>query len=326
MTTLKDVANRAGLSVSTVSYVLNGKKKVREDTYRRIMQAVEEVGYVPNQQARSLKTRSTLSIGVVVPDISNQFFPEIVKGIDDAANMDNYTIILCNTDNDAEREERCINALLSKDIDGIIYIGTAKSKAILQRKTELPIVLVDRKLGERYISVTTNNYQGGYMATEHLIHTGHSSIALITGPVFITTYFDRLRGYMDALNANSLHYSEELVFECDFTSKSGYDAAYRLCEQNVQVDAIFATNDLMALSIIRALLELGKKVPEDIAVVGYDDIYIASIVMPALTTIRQPKYEMGKKAAELLIKAIHKEEITQRQIEMTPTLIVRETT
>lgn len=326
MTTLKDVAALAGLSVSTVSYVLNGKKKVKDETYQRIMQAVEQSGYVPNQQARSLKTRSTLSVGVVVPDISNQFFPEIVKGIDDTMSSQDYSIILCNTDNNMQREEKCVQTLLGKDIDGIIYIGTAQSNVIQQKKPNMPVVLVDRKMGDDYLSVTSDNRLGGRLATAHLIEKGCRSIALFTGPVFITSFFDRLHGYMDALNAAKLPYREEMVFECDFSPKAGYRAARQMLERGVRADGIFVANDLMALDVMRALLESGVKLPGDMALVGYDDIYLASVVMPALTTVHQPMYEMGQKAAGMMLDAIRGQAIEPRQMVLQPTLVQRETT
>jgi len=325
MSTLKEVADKAGLSVSTVSYVLNGKKRVREETYQRIMAAVDEVRYVPNQLARSLRTKSTLTIGVIVPDISNQFFPEIVKGIEDFSYEKNYNIILCNTDNNPKREALAVEALLSKDIDGIIFIGTAESSIMLQERHNIPIVVVDRKLVGNYISVTTDNYTGGYLATEHFIQSGHRSIALFTGPLLITSFFDRMRGYRDALFNNKCQYNEKVIIECDFTSQAGYNAVQKNSAILESVHAIFATNDLMALGIIRALLETGRQIPADIAVIGYDDIYTASIYYPSLSTVRQPKYEMGKEAASLLIRSIHGARIEETQIEMKPTLVIRET-
>lgn len=326
MAKLKDVADLTGLSISTISYVLNGKKKVKEETYQRIMEAVEKVGYRPNQLARSLKTRQTLTIGVVVPDISNEFFPQIVKGIDDKAHDFNYNIILCNTNNDVDREEDYINTLLSKDIDGIIFIGTAKSQTILENKTNIPIVLVDRKMGEQYISVVSDNYKGGYLATEHLIERGKKSIALLSGQVFIKTFFDRMKGYMDALKDNSIIYNEDYVVGCDFTTQGGYDGINELIKKNIEFNAVFAANDLIALGAMRALMENGKKIPDDVAIVGYDDIVISSTVMPSLTTIRQPKYEMGQYAADILIKSIANKSLIQEHIVLQPSMIVREST
>jgi len=169
MTTLKDIAKKANVSVSTVSYVLNNKKTVKPETMQRIMQAVEEAGYYPNQLARGLKTRQTLTLGVIVPDISNEFFTQVIRGIEDTVNQDGYSIILCNTDNDANRERKYIDTLLSKDIDGLIFVGTGKTQYILEKKSAIPVVVVDRKLGDDFSSVMVDNIKGGYIATEYLI-------------------------------------------------------------------------------------------------------------------------------------------------------------
>jgi len=325
MATLKDVASRANVSISTVSYVLNGKKKVKEKTYNNIMQAVTDIGYVPNQVARGLRTKRSLTIGVIVPDISNEFFPEIFRGIEDVANANDYSIIMCSTDNDVIREKKYISTLISKDIDGIIFIGTGKSQDIFDVNIKLPIVLVDRKFGEQFMSVTIDNYKGGYLATEHLIQQGYKSIALLAGPLYIKNFFDRMHGYIDALADNGINYNDQLVYECKDTSAEGYSVAMKILKKH-NIDAIFASNDLIAFGAIRAASEMGKKIPIDIGIVGYDDISLASVIIPSLTTIRQPKYEIGKTSAELVLEQISNEDIKCRNIEFEPTLVVRETT
>lgn len=327
MPTLKDVAKRAGTSVSIVSYVLNGKKKVKDSTYGRIMEAVKEVGYVPNQLAVALKTRKTYTIGVIVPDISNQFFPEIVKGIEDKVQQKNYSIILCNTDNDAKREEKYINTLVSKEIDGIIFIGTSKVERALENKTKLPVVLVDRRTGDQYISVSTDNVKGGYLATEHLIKKGRRNIVLLTGPTYIKTFADRIAGHKKALEDYDLPYKESQIRQCEeFCTSGGYQAVQDLIVSKQNFDGIFAANDLIAFGAIRALQENQFAIPKDVSIVGYDDIFLSSIIMPALTTIHQPQYEMGEYAATLMLKIIAKKEIDDREIFLEPTLIERETT
>jgi LacI family transcriptional regulator len=324
MTKLKDVSDITGLSISTISYVLNGKKKVKKETYEKIMKAVENTSYIPNQLARGLKTKVTFTIGVIIPDIANEFFPEIVKGIDDMANKYNYSIILCNTDNDVNREKKSVNTLLSKDIDGIIFIGTAKSHTILESKTNLPIIMVDRSLGGKYSSVVTDNYRGGYMAAEYLIGLGRKTIALLSGPAIIQNFFDRIKGYRDALRDNNIHYREDYAIDCEFTIKSGYDGTLALYKKQARVDAIFAANDLIALGAIRALKEIGKAIPDEVAVVGFDDIALASMSVPSLTTIKQAKYEMGQRSAELLINRIHDKTIAPEHIVLAPILVQRE--
>jgi LacI family transcriptional regulator len=323
---LKDVSDMTGLSISTISYVLNGKKKVKEATYQKIMKAIEEIGYTPNLLARSLKTRITLTIGICIPEISNEFFTEIVQGIDAVASMQDYSIILCNTNDDAEREKKLVNSLLSKNIDGILFIGAAKSNAILDNKINLPIVMVDRNLGAKYSSVVSDNYKGGYMATEHLISRGYRSIALLNGPIIIRNFFDRDQGYRDALRDHNIPYSEDKVISCDYAIMGGYNGIYELYKRKQEVDAIFAGNDLLALGAMRALAEMGKTIPHDVAIVGFDDIVLASMSMPSLTTIKQAKYEMGQEAVTLLLDTIRDKNVEVKHIVLSPSLVIREST
>jgi len=326
MATLKEVAERAGISVSTASYVLNGKKKVRPETRERILRAADEVGYIPNQIARGLRTKRSGSIGIIVPDISNEFFPEIVRGIEDYVNQNNYSMILCNSDNNLGKEQKYINTLIGKDIDGIIFIGTGKSPDALSAASDIPIVLVDRKLGDQLRSVTTNNRLGAFLATEHLIRCGYQSIALLSGPLYSKTFYDRMSGYMEALKKYGIHYDENLVCECEMADiQHGYESAKALMLSGA-ADAIFSMNDLMALGTLRALWELGVSVPKDISVIGYDDIAYAAISTPALSTVRQPKYEMGWEAAALLMECIENPAGERRHIELEPSLVLRETT
>lgn len=326
MTTLKDIAKATGFSLSTVSYVLNGKKKVKPETYACIMEAVEKLNYRPNQLARSLKMKHSCSIGVIVPDISNEFFPEILKGIDQIAHEKGYNIFLCNTNNDSALEQESVNMLLSKDIDGIIFIGTANSQILQRSDITIPIVLVDRKIGNTYTSITSDNYLGGYMATEYLIQCGHRNIMLLGGSPTIPNFFERIRGYMDALSDNGIPYTEDCVIICDCSISGGYDAAKELLGRNFDVEAVFAANDLIALGAMRGFRDNGLRVPEDIALVGFDDIAFASHAIPALSTISQPKFDMGKIAAEKLFAQIFDDEKAVEHIVLNPTLVVRETT
>lgn len=326
MATLKDVAERTGLSISTISYVLNGKKKVRPETYEKILKATEDLDYRPNQLARSLKTHRSMTIGIIVPDITNEFFPAIIQGVDDESHRSGYNIILCTTNNDSAREEECISTLLEKDVDGLIFIGTAQSRAILDKRIQKPVVLVDRKIGNEYPSVITDNYHGGYMATEHLVKCGKNRIALLCGPTFLHTAFERVRGYIDALRDNDLPYADSYIINCDFTIEGGYQATEGLITSGIAFDGIFAANDLIAIGAMRCLLKKGLRIPEDIAIIGYDDITMASVVIPSLTTIHQPKYEIGQQAAGHLVKMINEQQDELKHIVLQPSLIIRSST
>lgn len=329
MATLKDVAKRAKVSVSTVSYVLNKKKVVKPDTKQRILQAVEEVGYRPNQVARGLKTRRTYTLGVIVPDITNEFFTQIVRGIEDTADRDGYSTILCNTDNDAQKEKKYIETLMSKDIDGLIFIGTGETQDIAEENDAIPVVVVDRKLGNGLNFITVDNVRGGYMATDYLLGKKKSEVAFLTGALSIRTFFDRMTGYINALRDHGVKYNKLLIRECEFSTDGGYRALSGMIEEGVGIDSVFAANDFIALGAIRALMEQGRRIPEDISIVGFDDIALSSIYMPALTTIRQPKYEMGQKAAEIILEEIREKASGRKeskQIILEPSLVIRETT
>ncbi len=326
MTTLKDIANATGYSLSTISYVLNGKKKVKPETYARIMEAVDTLHYRPNHLARALKIKRTCTIGVIVPDISNEFFPEILKGIDHVAHENGYNIFLCNTNNDSALEKECITMLVSKDVDGIVFIGTADSQILQYSDITVPIVLVDRKMGDTYTSIVTDNYRGGYMATRHLIECGHKNIVFLGGSLTIPNFNERIDGYRDALEEAGIAYTKENVKVCDCSISGGYHAVIELLCQNRKPEAVFAAGDRIALGAMRAFRDKGYRVPEDVAVMGFDDIAPASHTIPSLSTISQPKFDMGKTAAQkLLWQILNKEKIVEH-IVLEPALVVRETT
>lgn len=325
MVTIKDVAKRAGVSVSTVSYVINNKKKVKPQTKEKIFKVIDELKYSPNLTARSLKTKKTNSIGVIVPDLSNMFFTEIIKGIEDVASKENYVIILCSTYENVEKEEKDLKTLLNKNIDGLIFIGTGKTY-IPQINKKVPIVLVDRKLGESNLSVMVNNKIGGFLATDHLLNKRDSEVFLFTGPLTINTYFERMNGYLEALRKHGYDYNEKLIINCDVSYAGGMEASKKLISNITTIKSIFAANDLIALGIIKAVLQSGLKIPDNVMIVGFDDIPTSSIVNPSLTTIRQPTYLMGTKAAELILNQLSNKPIENKHIILEPELIIRDTT
>ena len=325
MATIRDIAKSANVAASTVSYVLNGTKSVKPETRERILKIMQDMDYQPSIVARSLKTKKTLTIGIIVPDISNIFFIEIVRGIEDISHKHGYSVILCNTGEDRQKEIKYLNTLINKDIDGLIFLGTGKNRQILRNNKDIPVVIVDRKLGEGFCSVMIDNVKGGFIAADYLLKKNGPEMAFITGPLAISTYFDRMTGYMNALKAHNCEFNEELVIECRVSHEGGYEAVESLLKREINVKSVFAANDLIALGAMRALIKKGIRIPEEVSIIGYDDIPAASIVTPALTTVEQPKYSMGEKAAGLLFGQINKQDLSDMHVVLEPRLIVRET-
>jgi LacI family transcriptional regulator len=325
MTTIKDIAKQADVAASTVSYVLNNTKNVKPETKERILKVIKELHYQPSAVARSLKTKKSLTIGIMIPDISNMFFTEIVRGIEDIANEYEYNVILCNTDEDEKKEKRYLDNLYNKHIDGLIFVGTGKNQQILKDKQHIPVVAVDRKIGYNFGSVMVDNVKGAYIATNYLLEKNGADVILLTGPLSLSTYFERMTGYIEALREKGLEYNENIVRECPVGHEGGYTALEDLLEKNVGLRSIFASNDLIALGAMKALIKRGVRIPEEVSIVGYDDIPTASIITPALTTIQQPKYNMGRKAAELLLNSMTKQAVKERHIVLEPKLVIRET-
>ncbi|RKX24024.1 MAG: LacI family transcriptional regulator [Candidatus Zixiibacteriota bacterium] len=326
MVTIKDVAKRAGVAISTVSYALNNSKSLKPETVMKVKEAVKELGYRPNLIARSLKTRSTSTIGVIIPDIANTFFAQIIRGIEDVSERKNHSVILCNTYENPKKEENYIDLLLNRDIDGLILVGTGHNPETLTGKEDLPIVIVDRQLGQSVPSVTVNNRKGGYLATQHLLEKKSGEILFLSGPLGINTYLERLNGYLDALNEAGIPRHENLIRECGVNYDGGQDVMSDIMEKNLKFDSVFASNDLIALGAYNILIRKGIRVPQDIQIIGYDDIPTSHIVTPGLSTIRQPTYHMGKTSAEILFDIISGGSTVDEHIVLEPTLIPRETT
>ncbi|KAB3534790.1 LacI family transcriptional regulator [Alkaliphilus pronyensis] len=323
---IKDVAKKAEVSISTVSRVINESKVVRPETQKKVIKAIEELGYKPNAIARSLKVKNTKTIGIMIPDISNQFYPEVVRGVEDIANMYNYNIFLCNTDLDDEKEMQYFDALAEKQVDGIIFMGNIVSEELYSKIKfyNIPLVLIGADY-EDLPSVTINNTEAAYTVVKYLIEKGHKRIGMITGkkhdPV---TGVTRLKGYKDALKESGLLFDEELIIEGGYRFKSGYEAAKRLLELENKPTAIFVANDEMALGVTRLALEMNIKVPEDLAIIGFDNIDMSQKFYPALTTVAQPMYEMGAIGMRVLTKILKDEPIDTNKVLLNYSLIERE--
>lgn len=329
MATMRDVAERAGVSLSTVSHVINETRYVSAVVRQRVLDAMEALEYRPNELARSLRRGQTNTIGLILPDSSNPYFAEIGQAIEVTAFARGYNVILCNTSNDLTREELYVDVLRNKQVDGIIFVASGdRSESVRELlRSNYPVVLVDRSLkGVELDAVLVNNYDGGCQAIQHLIDLGHTRIGCVTGPHNLTPSAERITGYRDTLESNGLPYDEALIMPGDFRPNSGYQAATTLLQSDDPPTGIFACNDLMALGVMRAATTLGLRVPDDLSIVGFDNIELASYSIPPLTTVSQPTNEMGRTGVQMLIHRIETNEDPPGSAVLQPELVIRGTT
>jgi len=308
MPTISEVAKRAGVSSSTVSHVINKTRFVSSELQGRVQAAMDELGYQPNALAQSLRRGEAKTLGLILPDSSNPYFAEIGHSVEAAAFEKGYNLILCNTEGDLAREHLYVAVLGNKKVDGIIFASAGDSSASIQflLKRGFPVVVIDRDLASPDVDeVVADNQMGGYLATQHLIRLGHQLIGCIAGPSYVLPSGRRVSGYRRALEEAGIPEESRLIQPGDFHPETGYSSALALLRGSPRPTAIFACNDLMAMGVIRAAVESGLSVPEDLAVVGYDDIVLASYVSPPLTTVAQPKLQMGQAAVRILVERIH---------------------
>ena len=328
--TMRQIAARARVSVGTVSHVINNTAGVREPVRKRVLEAIERLGYQPSLLARGLRRNQTTIIGVIIPDISNPFFPLVVRGVEDIAYQNSYRLMLCNTDNDAQKEQVYFNELRAYRMAGLIVIPSADSRLVrLAGSTggEIPVICLDRcPEGWKGDSVTVGNEEGAYQAIRYLLELGHRRIACIAGQLHVTSGVERLKGFKRALREAGISIAPEYIQEGRFDRLSGYEKALMLLQFSPRPTAIFAANDLVALGVLAALRELGLRCPEDVSLVGFDDLELASFTNPALTTVAQPAYQMGARAAALLFERLGGKDVPTQRIVMKATLKVRDST
>lgn len=327
MVTIKEIAKRVGVSVGTVSKVLNFNGTVGKNNRDKIIKTIKELNYRPNRIARSLSKGKTKNIGFIIPDIKNPFFPEIVRGASDVLMSDGYYVFLCSSDNDPNKEDLYINDLISMWIDGIIIAPSDTENRDINIFNNIisPFVVVDREIkGLEKDLVIINNKKGAYNAVSYLIENGHKKIVVLAGSKYTKTAQNRLAGWKMAMEERSL-FKEEFVFFGDFSIESGYKMIKEVFNRLGLVDAVFACDDLIALGAIQAIEEKGYKIPDNISIVGFDDIYLSRFLKPPLTTVKQPIYEIGKIAAEILLDRINNpEEFSPKKIVVEGNLIFRE--
>ena len=323
---IKDVAKEARVSIATVSRVLNNIDVVNDDTKQRVKDAIVKLGYRPNIVARSLKTQKTSTVGIIVPDISNQFYPEIVRGAEDVANIYDYNVMLCNTDLDKEKEIEYLRIMKEKMVDGIIYMSSSLDEDVFELLEELnlPAVLVENTDPSGKIeSVSIDNEAAAYDGVEYLLKKGNKKIAYIGSDKEVKNLdASRYKGYERALKENKIKLSGDRVAFTGSKAKDGFDAINRIIEVS-EVDAVFCTGDEIAMGVINALRERGVKVPEQVDVMGFDNIYFSSIFNPKLTTVALPMYDMGSVGMRMLIKKISSKEPEEKSYVLPHQIIER---
>jgi len=327
MPTIHDVAKRAGVGSITVSRVINNSGYISSETRERIQKAIDELGYVPNTLARSLRSRRTNTVALIVTDITNPFFTTLARGVEDAANEAGYTVIFCNTDESAAKEEKYLNVLLQKQVDGLLLVPTQRSVNSIHQilKHGTPVVVLDRRIPEVDVdSVRCDSLDGAYKLTKYLVSLGHRQIAIMSGAVGVSTADDRVAGYRKALEEDGIAISDRYILRGEFTPDSGYSMTEQAINLPLRPTALIAANNFITIGAMKALQEAEMEVPEDMALAGFDDLPPAIVTFPFFTVVSQPAYEMGTQAMQLLLKRLSAKEVVAFQEVILPTqLIVR---
>ena len=330
MTTIRDVARLANVSVSTVSYALSRERRIREDTRDRVLDAIDALGYRANDVARSLKTGRTLTLGLIIPDILNPFFTVVARAAEDTAIDAGYSLMLCNSCNDAAREYGYLGLLRSRRVDGLIFMagsGTPHRALRALIRQGFPIVIVDEELaGIEATSIFVQNYEGGRQAGEHLAQLGHRRVGIIGGPPALKTARDRVAGVRDALADHGVAIDPDCILAAEYQIECGRDAMKRLLDRPIQPSAVFAANDMIAIGATQQAEAEGLNVPDDISIVGFDDVPLAAMIAPALTTVAQPMRTMGRRAVELLLQVIRERPVAHARVTLETELRVRAST
>jgi LacI family transcriptional regulator len=329
--TMKDVARLAGVSTSTVSAVVNQNVPVSPERKERVLRAMAALHYQPDEIARSLKKGRTKAIGVVVPDITNAFYPEVVRGVEEAAFARGYAVFLCDSQEDASRENDHLLALFSRRVDGVL-LACCNDSIAYETTLELhvPCVFMDRLPASKAEgTVSTDNVEAGSMATRHLLDLGHQRIAMIVGRLSLSPHRDRLEGFRKAMQEANLPIRDEYLVQGDVQIESGVDAARQLLRLEARPSAVIASNSKLLLGLLQVFDEEKVKVPQQISVVGFDDYAWNKYLSPSITTVAQPTFEMGRQAFGLLLQLMNRDEMTEstsRHLRLGAELRVRHST
>ncbi len=329
--TLRTIARKAGVSATTVSRALGNREGINPETRKKILSIANELGYTPNHLARSLKVGKTKTVGVIVSDISNPFFSVVIDGIEKTFREKGYSILLCDSDEDVRLESKATETLLQRRVDGVIITpvdeSTFSARFCILQKAGIPCVLLARYVKGLPVSyVVADDVLGGFIATEHLIQKGHKKILYLAGPSHLTTSQERLEGYRKALNRYRLKEVGCLIQFTKAKMEDGYQVVKKFLDRQMEFTAIASFNDYLAFGALRALRERNLKIPEDVAVVGYDDVEFAEIALVPLTTVRISGSELGNRAAKLLLSYLKGKVEKPQKVIIMPELILREST
>ena len=325
--TMRDVARKAGVSIKTVSRVVNNQGEISEATHQRVLAVIDELGYRPNRIAQALVTQRTHTIGLVIPDITNPFFSEMTRSVHGFARAKDYNVFLCSSDEDPQEALQALHSLAAQGVDGIILFAYRAGDDSLKAFADSyrPIVLINRFFEHPNVSlIMVDNYRGARLAVDYLIDQGHTAIGMLSGMYPSLNKIRRVKGFRDALVARGLSVVDDWILPGLPILDHGYESARRVLTQHPQITAIFAYNDLLALGAIRACNELGRRVPADCAIIGFDDVCLAAMVSPALTTIHVDKHNLGQQAMTRLLAMLDEPEVTFPPIYLDVELVIRE--
>jgi len=329
MPSIKDVAKLAGVSIATVSRVINNSGKVSPEKRSRVIEAIEKLNYQPNLLARGLRQQKTRLVGCLVPDVENLVFARLAKYLEEFLSAQGYSVILCNTNNDKNKERNYLSVLVQRKVDGIIFSRVSDESILFMSSyfRQVPYVVLDRTLEIEFApTVKLDNFLGGFLAARHLVELGHRCLACVTGPLKIRLCRERLEGFREGLKVAGIDLRNEYIVESDFKINGGKEAALRMLATGNLPTAVFAHNDMMAFGVMQAFRSEGLDIPRDISVVGFDNIPLCEVVSPSLTTVAQPFEEMARLGVELLDGLIRGEKVTQKVMVVKPYLVIRSST
>lgn len=324
MASIKDVAKLAGVSVATVSRVLNDKGYVGQRTRGMVEQAIKELNYKPNEVARSLFKKQSNTIGLIVPDIMNPFFPELARAVEDTASKFGYNVILCNSDEDKVKEQTYLDMLRQNYVTGIIVSSNTMTATQIE-ELNIPVVSIDREISKGLPTIVVENSKGASVATDFLISKGCRRIAHIRGPHGVVNADERCDGYREVVHQEPW-FNESYIVNGFYDMESSIEATLELLTIHPEIDGIFAANDIMAIGAMKAAYQLGKRIPEELSIIGFDGIKLSSVTIPELTTIVQPIYELGEKATTMLVSLMNRQEVGQTYYRLDVELIERNST
>jgi LacI family transcriptional regulator len=322
LATIRDVAKLAGVSVATVSRVLNNNGYVHESTKEVVQAAITTLNYRPNEIARTLYKKNSRLLGLIIPDITNPFFTELARAIEDTAHRYGYTMVLCNTDEILEKEQHYMEVLKQRQADGCLMITNEKS-TFLGEELGIPIVALDRPIHSHIPFIQADHYQGGKIAAQTLLQKGSTKLVHIRGPKYLDSAEARYQGFLDVVEKEKISYH---IFESSFQPRNDERLINDIFERFPEIDGVFAANDVIAVSVLRTALHRGISVPEDLQIIGYDGILFGQLFYPSITTVAQPIYQLGEQAAQMLINLIENKDTEQKICRLPVQLVERDTT